>query len=150
MTRQLSSSQIADRINVVVPAAVVAINPTAVWIKREAVRSVCLFLRDDPDLCLDFLVSITGVDYLDYFEVIYHIVSLGYNHSMVLKTICKGRADLTLPSVVEVWAGANFQEREVYDLMGITFEGHPLLKRILLWEGFDGYPLRHDYIESRH
>jgi NADH:ubiquinone oxidoreductase subunit C len=83
---------------------------------------------------------------MDYFEVVYHLISLEHNHSLVLKTRCYDRDKPVVPSVVNLWRSADFQEREVYDLMGIIFDGHPNLKRLLLWEGFVGHPLRRDYL----
>ena len=68
------------------------------------------------------------------------------NQSLVLKLKCFGRDEPVVDSVIDIWKGADLQEREIWDLMGITFEGHPNLKRILLWEGFDGHPLRKDYL----
>jgi NADH:ubiquinone oxidoreductase subunit C len=86
------------------------------------------------------------VDYMDYFEVVYHLISLKHNHSLVLKTRCHDRGKPVVPSVVSLWRSADFQEREAYDLMGIVFDGHPNLRRLLLWEGFAGHPLRRDYL----
>jgi len=93
------------------------------------------------------LSAITAVDYVEYFELIYHLTSISRNYSAALKTRRYGRDDPIVPSVTSVWKGAEMQEREVYDLMGIRFSGHPNLRRILLWEGFNGYPLRRDYLE---
>ena len=69
-----------------------------------------------------------------------------HNHSLVIKTRCYGRDNLAVPSIVSLYEGANVQEREIYDLMGISFEGHPNMKRIFLWDGFEGHPLRKDYL----
>ena len=71
-----------------------------------------------------------------------------HNQSAILKAKLYGREDLALPSVVSVWQGADLQEREVWDLMGIAFTGHPNLKRVMLWEGFPGHPLRKDFLEQ--
>ena len=98
-------------------------------------------------LLFDYLVSISAVDYIDHFEVVYHLVSMGHNHSLVLKARCPGREEPEVPSVVNLWQGADLQEREVYDLMGVAFGGHYNLKRIMLWEGFPGHPHRKDYME---
>jgi len=108
--------------------------------------AVVAFLKDTQGLDLDYLNYITAIDYYDHFEVVYQLVSLEHNHSLVLKTRCYRRDNPTLPSVVSLWQGADFQEREIYDLMGIRFEGHPNMKRIVLWEGFQGHPLRKDYL----
>jgi NADH-quinone oxidoreductase subunit C len=107
-------------------------------------RELCLFLRDDPALRFDYPASITAVDYLDYFELIYQLRSIAHHHDVNLK-VRVDRDAPSLPSVVAVWPGADFQEREIYDLMGIAFEGHPNLSRILLWDEFVGHPLRKDF-----
>ena len=103
------------------------------------------FLKEAPGLEFDYLNSITAVDYPEHFEVVYYLASIANNHSIVLKTRCPDREAPQVPSVVSLWQGADLQEREVYDLMGIAFDGHPNLKRILLWQGFAGHPLRKDY-----
>ncbi|MBI2165657.1 MAG: NADH-quinone oxidoreductase subunit C [Chloroflexi bacterium] len=114
-------------------------------VRPEAVREVCRWLKVESGLELDYLVAITAVDFVDHFEVVYHLASIGRNHSLVLKTKVFGRETPAVPSVVEVWQGADLQEREVWDLMGVRFEGHPNLKRILTWEEFPGHPLRKDF-----
>jgi NADH-quinone oxidoreductase subunit C len=116
----------------------------ATVVPSDRLREVCLFLRDDPELRFDYPASITAVDYLEYFELIYQLRSMAHHHDVNIKARL-GRESPTLPSVVEVWLGADFQEREIYDLMGITFAGHPNLSRILLWDEFIGHPLRKDF-----
>lgn len=96
----------------------------------------------------NLLNAISAVDYVEYFEVVYHLTSTAHLHSAVLKAKVYGREEPSLPSVVGLWLGADFQEREVWDLMGVKFLGHPNLKRILLWEGYPGHPLRRDYLEA--
>jgi len=103
-------------------------------------------LRDDPDSDFQFLNAIGAVDFVEYFEVVYLLASLRRQHTAVVKARVYGRESLSVPSVYDVWRGADFQEREVWDLMGIHFDGHPNMKRIMLWEGFDGHPLRKDYL----
>jgi NADH:ubiquinone oxidoreductase subunit C len=78
--------------------------------------------------------------------VIYRLVSLTNNQSLMLKTRVTGRENPTVPSVTNIWRAAYYQEREIFDLLGIKFEGHPDLRRLLLWEGFNGHPLRRDYL----
>ena len=113
---------------------------------KEFLLEIATYLKKTPGLDFDYLTAITAVDYLDYFEVIYQLTSLRRNHSLVVKARCYGRDNPALPSVVGLWRGADFQEREIYDLFGISFEGHPNLKRIVLWDGFQGHPLRKDYL----
>ena len=76
----------------------------------------------------------------------YHLTSIVNQHDTVVKTRLYGREELSMPSVYHVWRGADFQEREIWDLMGIRFNGHPNMKRLLLWEGFEGHPLRKDFL----
>ena len=95
----------------------------------------------------ELLSSVTSVDRISHFEVVYHLTSLQKNESLVIKIKCgEGRIDPKVKSVISVWRGAELQEREIYDLMGIMFEGHPNMKRLLLWENFEGHPLRKDFV----
>jgi NADH-quinone oxidoreductase subunit C len=103
-------------------------------------------MKETPGLGMDYLVSVTGVDYIDHFEVVYHLASLAHNHATVLKARVYDRETPTVPSVVSVWQGADLQEREVWDLMGVAFTGHPNMKRILTWEGFPGHPLQKTHL----
>ena len=104
------------------------------------------FMKSDVGLDFNFLNSITAIDYINHFEIVYHLTSIDKEHTAIIKTRLDGREELSLPSVYHLWRGADFQEREIWDLMGIGFSGHPNLKRIMLWEGFDGHPLRKDYL----
>ena len=126
-------------------------NPSSVredeaYVACDQLFEACRLLKETPGLDMDYLVSITGVDYIENFEVIYHLLSLSNNHSFVLKVNVFDRESPTVSSLTDLWMGARLQEREVWDLMGITFTGHGNLKRILTWEGFDGHPLRRDYL----
>ena len=146
MTKVLAGEEIAHRIQQKYADAVVDARPEWVEIAPERLVEVCAFLRDDPELNFAYLSSLTGVDRLDHFEVAYHLLSLTHNQSTALKTKALDRENPEVPSVVPVWRGAHFQEREAYDLLGIRFAGHPDLRRIFLWEGFAGYPLRKDWL----
>ena len=146
MTKSLVGKDVADRIGGQFPGAAVGFDSSAILLKSESILEVCRFLNKTAGLDFDYLVNLTGVDYLDYLEVVYHLLSLKHNHSLVLKTRCYNREQPVVPSVTSVWQGADFQEREIYDLLGIRFEGHPNMKRIFLWEGFKGHPLRRDYL----
>lgn len=146
MTVHLSGSKVAAQITETFPEAVSEASDQAVVVKSESLLEVAEYLKKSLGLDFNFLNSVTAVDYYDYFEVVYHLTSLEHNHGLVLKTRCYDRENPAVPSVVGLWRGADFQEREIYDLMGIRFEGHPNLKRIVLWEGFKGHPLRKDYL----
>ena len=141
-----------------------------VVVPRERIVAVCTFLRDDPTLRYDMLAELNGVDYLNYpgarhrFAVNYGLTSLPNNNRLWLKVfldpahdtgpgtapkdeevIEKGDPGLKVPSVYPVWPGADWMERETYDMFGIIFVGHPDLRRILSWNAFGSYPLRKDY-----
>jgi len=146
VTVALNGEELAKKITGVFPDSVLAAGKMSVIVTSKALYKVAEYLKNTAGLDFDYLNNLTAVDYLDYFEVVYHLTSLKHNHSLVLKTRCYERDKPTVPSVVGLWRTADFQEREVYDLMGIIFSGHPNLKRLLLWEGFPGYPLRRDYL----
>jgi len=146
MTVALSGKEIAAKLEEQFPGSIIESSQNNLVVKSESLLEVATFLKTTPGLDFDYLTSITAVDYYDYFEVVYHLTSIKHNHSLVVKTRCYGRDNPVVPSVVSLWRGADFQEREIYDLMGISFNGHPNLKRIFLWEGFQGHPLRKDYL----
>ena len=145
MTVALSAKKIARQIEEHFPESIIESSPEALVVEGESLLPVATYLKTTPGLDFDYLTAVTAVDYYDYFEVVYQLTSMKHNHSLVVKTRCYGRDNPFLPSVVSLWRGADFQEREIYDLFGISFEGHPNLKRIVLWEGFQGHPLRKDY-----
>lgn len=117
-------------------------------IKREHLVEVCTFLRDDPECDFKMPIDVCGVDYLGHkehrFEVVYHLFSVSQRQRIRLK-VEVDESDPVLPSVIGVWRGVDWFERECWDMYGIRFEGHPELKRILMYEEFEGHPLRKDY-----
>jgi NADH/F420H2 dehydrogenase subunit C len=146
MTRSVLGEELAHRINEAMPDTAIDYNQTDVWVKPDSILHVAQFLKETPAFDFAFLTGVTAVDYVEYFELVYHILSMRRNVSAVIKSKCYGREGLAVPSVISVWKGADLQEREIWDLIGIHFEGHPNMKRILLWEGFEGHPLRKDYL----
>ncbi len=116
-------------------------------VEKNRLVEVATALRDEYGF--DYLSSVTGVDYIteDMMEVVYHLFRSTGGSGLVLKTQTS-RADAVVPSLVSVFPGADFQEREAWDLLGIKFDGHPDLRRILMWEGFEGHPLRKDWKEA--
>ncbi len=144
-TAALSGVAVAERLDAAFPGVVNEATAGWVTVPAERVAEVALFLRDDVELDCKYLNTLLGVDWIDYFDVVYVLSSLARNHSLTLKARCS-HAVPVVPSVAAVWMGANLQEREVYDLMGIAFSDHPGLKRIFLWEGFPGHPLRKDFL----
>lgn len=146
MIRYWKGEELASALNSALPHSVESWKEDSVWIKCSVLLEAAKLLHGSSDFQFDMLVSLTAVDYIDHFEVVYHLRSLQQNSFAVLKVKTDpGRGTPSVPSVFSVWRGADFQERETWDLMGIRFEGHPQLKRIMLWEGFPGHPLRKDF-----
>jgi NADH-quinone oxidoreductase subunit C len=146
VTKLIPGLETAERIRSAVPDA--ELEEAADWVVVDAPHlvAVATFLRDDPALDCRYPTAITAVDRLDHFELTYHLSSLHWNHMVILKTRASDHEAPAVPSLVPVWFGAHLQEREIYDLMGIRFEGHPSLTRLFLWEGFPGHPLRKDFL----
>jgi len=120
-------------------------------VAAERVVDVLRFLRDDADLAFEMLTDLTAVDHLGEeprFEVVYHLYSVSRNHRVRIKSRVPAEP-CQIESVVEVWPSANWMEREVWDLYGIRFRNHPDLRRLLLYEEFEGHPLRKDYDKEK-
>jgi NADH-quinone oxidoreductase subunit C len=125
-------------------------------VAREALPGVLRACRDEPALSFDVLMDLTAVDYSKYpgredgprFEVVYHLYSIPKNHRLRVKVRVE-EDDAVVPTALTLWPIANWFEREVWDMFGIRFEGHPDLRRLLLYEEFVGHPLRKDYPINR-
>ena len=122
---------------------------TVVFVHRDRSHDVLAWLRDTPGQEFNYLTDITAVDYRDPerpLEVVYQLRSLGRKADLRLKVALDKRQPLEVRSVYDLWRGADWLEREVYDMFGVTFLGHPDLRRILMWETYaEGYPLRKDF-----
>jgi NADH-quinone oxidoreductase subunit C len=185
--------EIKAAIEAAVPGACVEVVPNpspsgqhALRLLPERAVEVARFLRDDPELALDYLSNVTGVDWPERevagkvkvtrtvtrtvdgveraveetveetrkrvepgcLEVVYHLYSVEKKHGpLVLRMKTVNRSDkVELPSLTPIWRSAEFQEREIFDLFGVVFTGHPELRRILMWEGFKDHPMRRDYV----
>jgi len=140
-------------------AKLVAWNPAAVegakfdrdemsiYVERSCIRDACAVLRDDADCPFNFLADVTCVDWFPSeprFEVVYHLLSHTKKERVRLKVRLDGGSP-ALDSVTQVWPAANYFEREVFDLFGVRFAGHPYLRRLLMPEDWEGHPLRKDY-----
>jgi NADH-quinone oxidoreductase subunit C len=177
--------QIKSRLKTAVPGAKIEILPNdcpggerSLLVDVDHALAAARFLRDDPQLRLDFCSNVTGVDWPDtvvksrikktvvvagveseieetietlrsgFLEVVYHLYSMELKHGPVVLRQRTADRDPEAPAVslTPVWRGCEFQEREVFDLFGIRLEGHPDLRRILMWDGFKGFPMRKDYV----
>ncbi|GMR04549.1 MAG: hypothetical protein BMS9Abin23_0447 [Thermodesulfobacteriota bacterium] len=115
-------------------------------VEKTAIKNLCNFLQNDPELQMNYLVDVAGVDYYEErprFEVVYHLYSTSKKHRIRLRV--KLNDGESIASVTDFWRGANFPEREAFDMFGIVFDGHPNLKRIYLPHDWEGHPLRKDY-----
>jgi NADH-quinone oxidoreductase subunit C len=119
----------------------------SVSVRCQKIVDICRFVYDAPDISMNYLTDLCGVDYMGReprFKVVYNLFSLKYYHRIRIKALIP-EDDPFIDSVVSVWKGANWHERETYDMYGIVFRGHPDLRRILLPEDWEGFPLRKDY-----
>ncbi len=118
----------------------------SVTIKKEKLIELMKFLHDDPELQFDYLVMMTAVDFPEReerFDLVYELRSIP--HKMIMRVKTRTKEDEPVDSVVSIWNSANWDERETYDMFGIKFNNHPDLRRILMPEDWEGYPLRKDY-----
>jgi NADH-quinone oxidoreductase subunit C len=144
------TSPLLDRLRAKFPAAIREVaehlGEITVLLKSDDLVEVCRFLKDDPETDLKYLSNLCGLDYPDRderFEIVYHPYSVSRNHRIHLKI--RVRENEEAPSVTPVWRTANWQEREVFDMYGVRFQGHPDLTRILMPDNWRGHPQRRDY-----
>ena len=151
----LTPESVLTRVHAALPQARVELvnNPSpsgqhSLLVHREDALEVAQFLKNDPELLLDYASNVSGVDYADHLEAVYHLFSIAQKQGPItLRTRTGDRADdASVPSLTPVWKSAEFQEREAFDLLGIRFEGHPDLRRLLMWDEFADHPLRKDYV----
>jgi NADH-quinone oxidoreductase subunit C len=126
----------------------------ALLVDREHIFGVGKFFKEDPRFAMDFCSCVTGVDYLPkadkpgYIEVVYHLYSVTLKHGPIVLKVRAPRElnECRVPSLTPLWRGCEFQEREAFDLYGVKFDGHPDLRRILMWDEFKDHPMRRDYV----
>jgi len=117
-------------------------------IPADQMHDLALKLKNEPDLAFDFLFCLSGVDMVKYMEVVYHLESTLHRHQLVLKVRMYDREHPAADTVCDIWKTADFHEREVFDLLGITFNHHPDMRRIFLDDNWKGHPLRKDYVDE--
>jgi NADH-quinone oxidoreductase subunit C len=118
-----------------------------VWIDKHLIRDACAILRDDPQCPFNYLCDVTAVDWYPSeprFEIVYHLLSIPQKEWIRLKARLDGSSPV-IESITSVWPAANYFEREVFDLFGVRFTGHPLLQRLMMPDNWEGHPLRKDY-----
>ena len=149
--------QLKGELERALPGLALGIEGSHLLVQPNDLVRVCRWFKESA-YALDYAANLTAVDYLPaapgaaqagppgHIDVIYHLSSMAKKHGPVTIRVTLPRATPVVPSLVCVYRGAEFQEREVYDLYGVTFEHHPDLRRILMWEGFQGHPMRKDYV----
>jgi len=144
-----SADRIRDRFGSSVLRAEVTWGETTVFVRPESVYDIVRYLHDDASEQYDYLSDVTAVEYRDLelpLQVVWHLRSLPYRRFLRLKAEIPKGAPLRVPSVMPIYSGADWLERECFDMFGIQFDGHPDLRRILMWEQYaEGYPLRKDF-----
>ncbi len=137
---------IKTQIETAVPGVSLKLVRDTLWVENaHDIVKVARFLKESPEYQLDYLSSLTGADYLEYLEVIYHLYSMEKKTGPLVLRVRVKRENPKVLSLVSIYRGAEYQEREAYDMYGIVFENHPDLRRIFMWEGFKEFPMRKDY-----
>lgn len=147
MSKQMLSHEVITNLQAQFPESISIIGEgfqQSLLIEPKCLLDIMSVLKNNSAYQFNMLSNLTAVDYLDYFEIVYHLYSLPLASAVTIKTRCAADKP-TVPSVMAIWPSADFQEREVYDLLGVHFTGHTDLRRILLPEDFIGYPLRKEY-----
>ena len=119
-----------------------------VRVPAAALHETASRLKNDPATVFDYVFCLTGIDWPTCMEVCYHLHSTKHGHEIVLRVRTDGREDPRLDTVSDIWPTADAHEREVYDLLGVHFNNHPDLRRLLLTDDWEGYPLRKDYVDE--
>lgn len=148
----MEPTEVAERIKEKYPNEVIGIEEfrgqVSIFLKKERILEVFHYLHDEPALSFDYLKDLTALDHLGKkdtrFEVVYHLYSMTHEHMIRVK-VPVSEHDCSIESVTPLWIGADWHERECFDMFGIDFKGHYDLRRILMPEDWEGYPLRKDY-----
>ena len=149
-----SPDELKSALEQLLPGVSLTLDGGILFVDPKDIALVCRCLRDNERFSLDYLANLTAVDYPAVggagppatIEVVYHLYSMAHKHGPVMLRVKLGRSNPVVDSVTPIWRAGEFQEREVYDLFGVRFTGHPDLRRILMWDGFEGHPMRKDYV----
>ncbi len=129
------------------PGLSLQVEGSTLIVEAKDLLRVCRCLKDSPQYDMDYLSNLTAIDYPpESIETVYHLYSMKQKHGPIALRVKLPRTNPVVASVTPLWRGTEFQEREAFDLYGVIFEGHPDLRRILMWEGFKGHPMRKDYV----
>ena len=148
MTLELIHQKLKSRF----PDAIIALKPAPekpmtdryIEVNFQKIHAILTWLKEDPELHFENILCISGVDYPDRFEMVYHFHSYKHLHTIEIKTSLTDKTKPAIQSVSDLWKGANWLEREIYDMFGISFSNHPDLRRILCPDDWEGHPLRKD------
>jgi len=144
----MNIQEVKDDLLKAIPNLQIEIEGNSFIIPKEKLLSIARFFKESPKYSMDYLSCITAADYLakGFFESVNHLYSMQKKQGPIVLKVRVPRENPRMPSLVSLYRGAEFQEREAYDLFGIIYEGHPDLRRILLWDEFEGHPMRKDYV----
>ena len=142
----MNAAEIKTKLESEFPGIPIQIVSEGLLLRPEDLVRVAQFLKESGEFKMNYLSSVTAVDYLEHLESVYHLYSVDQRTGPVVLRVRVPRDNPRIPSLAGLFRSAEFQEREAYDMMGIRYEDHPDLRRIFMWEGFEGYPLRKDYL----
>ena len=145
----MDNAAIRQHIGIIYPGATFGDNKqyTEVIVEETQLHSFCKNLKTSPELLFDYMISLTAVDWLDHFMLVCHLTSTSFGHIVVVKSRINDRNNPVADTLSDIWKTAEFHEREVYDLFGITFRNHPDMRRLFLEDDF-GFPLRKDFADE--
>ena len=145
----MKAEEVKSKIESAVPGVALKLVRESILVENaNDIVKVVDYLKTASEFRLDYLSSLTGADYINFLEVVYHLYSMEKKTGPVVLRIRADRNNPKVPSLTPVYRGAEYQEREAYDMYGFIFENHPDPRRIFMWEGFEGYPMRKDYVQE--
>jgi NADH/F420H2 dehydrogenase subunit C len=145
---RLSPDEIKKAIEELLPGVSISLEGDVLIVEPKDLIPVCRMLKETERFGMDYLSNLTAVDYPKESRIglVYHLYSMEHKHGPIALAVHLNREKPVIASATAIWRGAEYQEREAFDLFGVHFEGHPDLRRILMWDGFEGFPMRKDYV----